>query len=99
MGWVYSSHPDHEGYVVALVARDGCLPKTKLYRELNYPGDDASRDDVVAVQAGCVCGWRSSYLPFLHEPARWYPFDVVVDEADEARCERLHHEHSLEAPR
>lgn len=58
-------------------------------------------DDVVAVQAGCVCGWRSSYLPFLHEPARWYPFDVVVDEADEARCQRLHHEHigSLEAPR
>jgi hypothetical protein len=48
-----------------------------------------------------VCGWRSSYLPFLHEPARWYPFDVVVDEADEARCQRLHHEHigSLEAPR
>jgi hypothetical protein len=99
MGWVREDHPGHEGFPVALVERDGVSPGSLLYRELGYPQDDQPRDDVQVVQAGCECGWRSSYLRVRNvrgpstplgtvERPAWAPFTVIMDERDEDRlCE------------
>lgn len=78
MGWFRDEHPEHEGYAVAYVVRDGCQPDSHLFRELDYPGDNTIRLDVRRVGAGCTCGWRS---PYLDERGTWYPFHVELGDA------------------
>lgn len=105
MGWLNEKYPDHEGYVIPLVEREGVY--RGLYRELRYPGDDKERTDVVRIQAGCSCGWRSAYLVPERgvEPTpsggsfplpSYSPFAAWVTEADEERCRKLWGVHARE---
>lgn len=107
MGWISFDHPDHEGFVVALVERDGVSPLSGCYRELQYPGDNQERNDVVRIQAGCSCGWRSAYLVpgrgVEHTPSggsillpSYSPYAAWVTEADEERCRKLWTVHTRE---
>lgn len=91
MGWVCGDMPEHEGFAVGLVDRDGIGPCSGLYRELQYPGDDKPRDDVRMVQAGCECGWRSPRRRKLD--ARWQPFCLDLHQWDEDALLKLWHEH------
>jgi hypothetical protein len=108
MGWLCETAPDHEGFPVALVERDGCgQPKrpgaSNLYRELQYPNDDKTRDDVVCVQAACECGWRSPFLRVRGtygagtagtvDRAIYSPCIVLMDDPDEERLLKLWNEH------
>lgn len=97
MGWFRDEHPEHEGYPVAYVVRDGCQPDSHLFRELGYPGDNTTRLDVRRVGAGCTCGWRS---PYLDERGTWYPYSVeLVREQVEAWIRQLWQDHLSEVER
>ena len=107
MGLYRSSHPGHEGYVIALVHRrdiDG-RELVGLYRELGYPLDDTDRSDVQRICAGCDCGWRSPHwTPFpwwvdgeRHAP-EWSPFCAWVSPRDEERMADLWNEHLEHTP-
>lgn len=89
MGWVREGHPDHEGFAVGVVALE---PGSSLFRELRFPWDDQPLGGIIALQAACDCGWRSSrFQP--RDPAKWYPFAVALSERDDARARELWHEH------
>jgi hypothetical protein len=84
MGWSDGKHFDHEGYEVGYVKRPA--PCAEMLRELDCPEDAAPRDDVVAVGAGCTCGWRSSRWVARGGRARYIPYVPVLDPMDEARA-------------
>lgn len=93
MGWVREEHPDHEGYVIGFVCREGCEQDSGLYRELMYPADDTRRD-VELLAAGCDCGWRSPrWFPSRRKPATWSPWSVAASEDDEERALELWRRH------
>lgn len=92
----------HEGYVVALIEREGTSYGSGIYRELSYPTDEQDRPRIDRIQAGCDCGWRSSYMRpaatwwsetgKLERP-RWAPFIAIVSDEDEERCRLLWRDH------
>ncbi len=95
MGY-WSDHPEHEGWAVGLVIREGCSPDSGLYRELCYPGDNAPRK-IERVGAGCDCGWRSSHWT-PEGRTDWSPYSVFTSEQDEARVFGLWREHINSIP-
>jgi hypothetical protein len=93
MGWQHDEHPDHEGYLVGFVTREGCSPEAGQYRELTYPADDVTRE-VGRLGAGCDCGWRSPrWLPSSKKPATWTPYSVSASEDDKERAFELWQRH------
>jgi hypothetical protein len=83
MGWLREDYPDHEGYMIGFVLREGCDRGSGLYRELMYPLDATTRR-VELLAAGCDCGWRSPrWSP--KKPADWGPWSVFASEDDDAR--------------
>lgn len=101
MGWVRGELHGHEGYAVALIERESVSKGSRLYRELAYPTDSAECRELAAVQAGCECGWRSPYLPYLRERQRayWVPYSLILGEVDEERVYQLWKEHADQAER
>jgi hypothetical protein len=93
MGWL-SDDPLHEGYLIGFVERAGVTPGGGLLRECAYP-QDGERLQLVAVAAGCDCGWRSPrWMPA--RPALWLPYAVEAspDEEERGRAAwRQHLEH------
>jgi hypothetical protein len=93
MGWT-SEDPKHEGYLIGFVEREGVTPgpgADGLLRECSYPKDDHPRR-LVAISAGCDCGWRSPrWLP--SEPAEWLPHMVEAAVEEEERGRRAWHRH------
>lgn len=92
MGWIDEEHPEHEGYAIGYVPREGCASSDSgLYRELGYPADNADRS-VARIAAGCDCGWRSPR--WVPDPATdWSPHSVHTTEADDERVHRLWKRH------
>lgn len=88
MGWFSDDAPDHEGYPVALVERDG--PMRGLHFAELHSGD-AAATGITTIQAACECGWRSERIT-LREPVEW---DGIVygPEHVRDRAARLWHEH------
>jgi hypothetical protein len=91
MGWLHDDFPDHEGYLVGVVASG------HGYRELGAPSDREARLGVDALQVGCECGWRSRRY---HAPlgTRWFPFMVELPKnreklEDAARAVWIEHLH------
>lgn len=54
MGWFNERH-DHEGYVIALITREGTTRGSGLYRKLCGPHDSADFY-IERIGAECVCG-------------------------------------------
>lgn len=103
MGWQDDKHGiEHEGYVLALVTRDGVDRGAGLYRALCYPSDTVSRP-FERVGAECTCGWRSWHWEPLHRSwigegglrytLDWSPFSPSVSLDDEERAYRLWQKH------
>jgi len=95
MGYFQDEYPEHEGYAVGYVYREGCAGDTRLVRELLYPTDNASRGDVVLISAGCDCGWTSPYFKPRTGRVEWSPFTVHTSEEDDDRVVALWREHLL----
>lgn len=92
MGYFRDDRPGHEGYAVGFVVRDGVEPGNELLRELEYPRDNETRH-VVAIAAGCDCGWRSPR--FKPRPGTtWGPYSVDTRRDDDDRVHKLWSEHA-----
>lgn len=92
MGLVRNGFPDHEGYAVGFVMREGT---DNSLRELACPADNEEKQ-VLAIAAACDCGWRSPRW----KPARstrWSPYSIFASEADEERVHMLWSKHLDEA--
>lgn len=97
MGILNEQAPDHEGYPVAYVRRGGVGEDSLLVRELQYPGDNGRREDIILLGAGCECGWRSSHFwPTSGDRLTWMPFSVCLGASDEERWAALWREHVQE---
>lgn len=94
MGWFRDDHPNHEGFTVGYVVREGTGEGSDILRELAYPTDNADlgKKQLPRIGAGCTCGWRSPYL-VPREPAEWSPFVVHLGKWDEERVRGLWDEH------
>lgn len=91
MGWTDEEHPEHEGYPVGYIVREGCAPTSGLYRELGYPADAKARP-MARMAAGCDCGWRSPQ--WIPDPVTdWAPYAVFAVEADDQRVHQLWKRH------
>lgn len=97
MGWQFEGLPDHEGYPVGFVAKEGT---GGLVREIGYPENE--RRVVLAISAACVCGWRSPRWKPAREdgkPTAYSPCSVSVGAADDERAYRLVAEHFADVRR
>lgn len=87
-----SDFPEHEGYPVGFVTRDGCDESSGLYRELEYPRDSDGDRTVKLIAAACDCGWRSPRFP-ASTGTQWWPSCIFASEVDDARVHALFKEH------
>jgi hypothetical protein len=95
MGW-FNEHHDHEGYVIALVTREGTLRGSGLYRALCGPLDRNLDVEIERIGAECVCGWRSPHWTPLrrawtgksgdHFALEWAMFSPIVSPDDDERA-------------
>lgn len=100
--WYSDDYPDHEGYVVGHVRREG----SSLFRELSRDDGEVEHDRIVRIQVACSCGWRSPYeYPWggrwtdpgtsqVHDLPRYSPGMLWLTEEDEERCRQAWVEHA-----
>jgi hypothetical protein len=90
MGLFRESLPGHEGYPVAYVEMDDERARSAGHlREVHYPEEHA--ECIVAVAAGCDCGWRSPRINTRE--ATWFPFVVQLPKHLQDRVDDLVIEH------
>lgn len=92
MGIWRDGYDHHEGVRIAYVEREDCGRGSGILRALGYPADEKDEYPIVAVGAGCSCGWRSqTFRP--RYPVQWMPFVPLMSHYDDEVCRKLWDHH------